>query len=93
MNTMVLLGEDFNRYMPCLLLIVVAGTLTDFFPKLLSKCGLDVVAFSSCNDDPDRIQEGTDLLRQERSTRERSRRHLYAINPLRNLEDVEESSA
>ena len=67
MNVVNLLGEKFNQYMPCLLLLVAVGTATDLMPKALNSCGMSVFRFgaSEGGNDSDRINEGQDLLRRE----------------------------
>ena len=69
MNTVDLLGENFNRYMPCLLLVVFLGTATDLLQRLLNCVGIAVFTFGGQDKlDKDRIDEGAGAIHAEASS-------------------------
>eukprot|EP01063_Lacrimia_lanifica_P024887 TRINITY_DN3269_c1_g1_i2.p1 TRINITY_DN3269_c1_g1~~TRINITY_DN3269_c1_g1_i2.p1 ORF type:complete len:587 (+),score=222.68 TRINITY_DN3269_c1_g1_i2:131-1891(+) len=73
LNAVTLLGAAFNKFMPCLLLLVFLAAATDAAPRLLISCGLEMFAFSH-HSDPERIQEGKELINAENSVEGRRRR-------------------
>eukprot|EP01064_Diplonema_japonicum_P001594 TRINITY_DN11053_c0_g1_i4.p1 TRINITY_DN11053_c0_g1~~TRINITY_DN11053_c0_g1_i4.p1 ORF type:complete len:587 (+),score=64.62 TRINITY_DN11053_c0_g1_i4:38-1762(+) len=88
MNTIKLLGESFNRFLPCIIIAVSLGVVTDLIPKVLRVCGLEVFSFSDFKKDTDILSEGREILSRERNTYRRNvARSKKGTNPLALNED------
>eukprot|EP01062_Namystynia_karyoxenos_P051308 TRINITY_DN40223_c0_g1_i1.p1 TRINITY_DN40223_c0_g1~~TRINITY_DN40223_c0_g1_i1.p1 ORF type:complete len:644 (+),score=220.35 TRINITY_DN40223_c0_g1_i1:83-1933(+) len=69
MDSVALLGEKFNRFMPGLLAPVCVLVATGGLQRCLAQCGVESFSFRAA-DTGARTQEGEDLLRVERRARE-----------------------
>jgi len=74
MNVVPILGHGFNLYVPILLPVVIFFTLFNLYSRVASLLRIKRFQFSE-NINDDQIEEGGELLRRERSQRERMTKH------------------
>eukprot|EP00656_Telonema_subtile_P012310 TRINITY_DN16194_c0_g1_i3.p1 TRINITY_DN16194_c0_g1~~TRINITY_DN16194_c0_g1_i3.p1 ORF type:complete len:546 (-),score=123.58 TRINITY_DN16194_c0_g1_i3:797-2434(-) len=72
MDTVPLLGESFNLYVPVFISIFVVGTCCNCYTHVAKCCpGVNQLSFKPDGEGNDNIEDGQNMLRRERSSRER----------------------
>eukprot|EP01028_Stygiella_incarcerata_P006570 TRINITY_DN267_c4_g1_i1.p1 TRINITY_DN267_c4_g1~~TRINITY_DN267_c4_g1_i1.p1 ORF type:complete len:638 (-),score=136.77 TRINITY_DN267_c4_g1_i1:131-2044(-) len=66
MSVIPLLGDDFNRYFPIVVILLVLFTLTNLWSRMLSMCNFRRFDFKPADSTGEEVEEGRQLLEQSR---------------------------